>query len=152
MDLYYWLIMAWITYSGTRRTYWQRQQSAPSQCRLGCRFYRPWHVAPRLTTAQRNGISNPAPGLVIYNTSSQCLEVYLPQSGWNQAICDCVNPPSAAISSSQGSNLGLNQSSMFTATQPGNISSYQWAFSGVLRLLRWLPIRRCLGARREPIG
>jgi hypothetical protein len=87
-------------------------------------------LPPRLTTTQRNGISNPAPGLVIYNTSSQCLEVYLPQSGWNQALCDCPNPPSAAISSGQGTSLGLNQSSTFSASQPGNISSYQWNFQG----------------------
>jgi uncharacterized protein (TIGR02145 family) len=30
---------------------------------------------PRLTTAQRDGISSPATGLMLYNTSSRCLEV-----------------------------------------------------------------------------
>lgn len=36
---------------------------------------------PRLTTAQRNAISNPAPGLLIYNSDANVLQVY-DGSGW----------------------------------------------------------------------
>lgn len=33
-------------------------------------------LTPRLTTAQRNAISNPAEGLIIYNLTTHCLEFY----------------------------------------------------------------------------
>jgi hypothetical protein len=40
-------------------------------------------LPPRLTTAQRNAISNPAQGLTIYNTDLSCLEFYTGSaSGW----------------------------------------------------------------------
>jgi hypothetical protein len=33
-------------------------------------------LPPRMTTAQRNAISNPAQGLTIYNTDKKCLQWY----------------------------------------------------------------------------
>lgn len=44
-------------------------------------------LPPRLTTAQRNAISNPAEGLVIYNTDIRCIEFYSGVTfGWT---CPC---------------------------------------------------------------
>ncbi len=40
------------------------------------RYNREGLLYPRLTTAQRNAINNPAPGLTIFNTTSQCFEAY----------------------------------------------------------------------------
>src|SRR5690606_33716610 len=48
---------------------------------------------PRLTTAQRNAISVPANGLTIYNTTTNCLQVYFPMSGWKDVSCDCQSFP-----------------------------------------------------------
>jgi uncharacterized protein (TIGR02145 family) len=39
---------------------------------------------PQLTTAQRDVITSPAAGLVIYNTTTNCLNFYTP-SGWNES-------------------------------------------------------------------
>ena len=41
-------------------------------------------LPPRMTTAQRNAISNPATGLTIYNTDANCIQVYkgAANGGW----------------------------------------------------------------------
>ncbi|OXA85304.1 hypothetical protein B0A66_19880 [Flavobacterium hercynium] len=44
-------------------------------------------LPPRLTTAERDAISQPAEGLTIYNTTKKCLEWYL-TSGWYNACGD----------------------------------------------------------------
>ena len=54
-------------------------------------------LPPRLTTQQRDAISNPATGLVIYNSEVNCLEFYSgPPAGWitpcqSQVFPDCYN-------------------------------------------------------------
>jgi len=57
---------------------------------------------PRLSTAQRNAISNPATGLTIYNTDDNCVEVYkgagnggwfnLCSGGGSLAFTNCASP------------------------------------------------------------
>ena len=44
-------------------------------------------LPPRLTTAERDAIKNPAEGLTIFNTTKNCLEWYLP-TGWYNACGD----------------------------------------------------------------
>ncbi|OXA85301.1 hypothetical protein B0A66_19865, partial [Flavobacterium hercynium] len=44
-------------------------------------------LPPRLTTTERDAISNPAEGLTIFNTTKNCLEWYNP-SGWYNACGD----------------------------------------------------------------
>lgn len=46
-------------------------------------------LPPRLTTAQRNAISSPANGLIVFNTETNCMEYYRP-SGWYSM---CPLPP-----------------------------------------------------------
>jgi len=46
-------------------------------------------LPPRLTTAQRNAIQNPALGLTIMNTDNECLEYYR-SNGWTSV---CPQPP-----------------------------------------------------------
>jgi hypothetical protein len=41
-------------------------------------------LPPRMTFAERNAIVNPAPGLMIFNTTTQNLEIFTPQGGWFQ--------------------------------------------------------------------
>jgi hypothetical protein len=52
-------------------------------------------LPPRMTTAQRDAIATPALGLVIYNTSTNCLNFYV-GTGWNQS---CGQPLTAYVSS-----------------------------------------------------
>jgi hypothetical protein len=44
-------------------------------------------LPPRLTTAERDAIKNPAEGLTIFNSTKNCLEWYLP-TGWYTACGD----------------------------------------------------------------
>jgi hypothetical protein len=46
-------------------------------------------LLPRLTTQQRNSISNPATGLQIFNLTSKCVEMYF-GTGWHSLHCECV--------------------------------------------------------------
>jgi len=51
-------------------------------------------LPPRLTLQQRNAISNPATGLMIFNSTSDCLEIFIPAGGWQSIFCGCVPPQS----------------------------------------------------------
>ncbi len=42
----------------------------------------------RMTTAQRDSISNPAQSLLIFNTTSECFETYI-NNRWRQIWCNC---------------------------------------------------------------
>ena len=52
-------------------------------------------LMPRMTTIQRDAITTPATGLLIFNTTTNCLEMYVSGS-WNTVSCpaNCI-PPSA---------------------------------------------------------
>ena len=47
-------------------------------------------LPPRLTTAQRNAIANPALGLVIFNLDKDCLEFFTQNQGW---YSPCIGLP-----------------------------------------------------------
>ncbi|MFZ9699863.1 MAG: fibrinogen-like YCDxxxxGGGW domain-containing protein [Flavobacteriales bacterium] len=81
-------------------------------------------LQPRLTTAQRNGIANPASGLSIYNTSTNCLEAYFPQFGWKKIACDCPPGPANLILVPNPINAG--SAVTFSSAMLG--SSYAWSF------------------------
>lgn len=83
-------------------------------------------LLPRMTTTQRNAILNPASGLSIYNLTTNCIQVYMPQSGWRDWICDCQNPPSSAFNVPNSISQGVAAS--FTATTNGMV--YSWTFQG----------------------
>ena len=46
-------------------------------------------LLPRMDATQRDNIANPANGLMLYNTSDNCLEIYFPIQGWTTIACDC---------------------------------------------------------------
>ncbi len=48
-------------------------------------------LPPRLTTTQRNAITNPAIGLQIYNTTSDCLEIFAKER-WQSIYCATAAP------------------------------------------------------------
>ena len=53
-------------------------------------------LPPRLTTAERDAIVSPAVGLVIYNTTTNCLNFYI-GSGWNET-CGTASLPLGVVS------------------------------------------------------
>ena len=53
-------------------------------------------LPPRMTMAQRGAIASPAVGLVIYNTTTNCLNFYI-GSGWNET-CGTASLPLGIIS------------------------------------------------------
>ena len=81
-------------------------------------------LPPRLTTNQRNSILNPADGLLVFNVTTNCLQ--MATSGiWFDIRCQCTSLPNPSFS---GSNQGTtNQSISFTATV-GQGLSYAWTF------------------------
>ena len=78
-------------------------------------------LVPRLTTTQRNAIAHPAPGLTIYNTVTNCFNLWVGNT-WKQICGDCdFNNPVVANNGPlcPGSNLVLSAS-----TIPGG--AYSW--------------------------
>lgn len=77
-------------------------------------------LIPRLSEAQRNAIVNPAAGLLIFNTTSQCMNMYN-GSGWRQSCFDC---PFQLVAGSgpaicEGGTINLTANTLVGAT-------YQW--------------------------
>ncbi|MFN3588807.1 MAG: hypothetical protein ACK4UP_05450 [Spirosomataceae bacterium] len=60
-------------------------------------------LIPRLTEVQRNAISNPANGLLIFNTTSNCINLYL-SSGWRN-MCG-TNEKNITLDCSSINNIG----------------------------------------------
>lgn len=85
-------------------------------------------LMPRLSTTQRNAIVGPAQGLMLFNTTTQCVEVYFTGAGWLPVRCTCINPPDAGFSFSP-SSTGINSNVTFTPNSVGNFT-YQWTFQG----------------------
>ncbi|TVR80270.1 MAG: hypothetical protein EA412_04995 [Chitinophagaceae bacterium] len=87
-------------------------------------------LPPRMTEAQRNMISAPARGLVIFNTTTNCTNIYS-SSGWYEICGDCTPlPPDADAGPNQqyvpGTSFtldGNNPGSGFTGTW-----SVPWSF------------------------
>jgi len=52
-------------------------------------------LLPRMTTTERNNISSPAQSLLIFNTTTLCLEIYI-NNIWQSIYCTC-NLPSSPI-------------------------------------------------------
>ena len=58
-------------------------------------------LPPRLTTTQRNAITNPATGLTIYNTTLNCME-YFNGTGWLNHCTGAITAPTGGNASSGG--------------------------------------------------
>ncbi len=85
-------------------------------------------LPPRMTTTERDAISTPADGLVIFNTTTNCLEFYA-AGYWHQTcgspdVPTVVNPSTSEIWMDR--NLGASQiaTSSTDATAYGDL--YQW--------------------------
>ncbi len=85
-------------------------------------------LIPRLTFAQEQAIVSPANGLMVFNTTSQCLDVYT-GGAWQSIYCGCPNlDVLQAISGNTPVCAGTNQ----TYSVPGitGAATYTWTVSG----------------------
>jgi len=78
-------------------------------------------LPPRMTAAERNEIPSPAEGLVVYNTTENCLNFYN-GTGW-VSICDgsVTIPPDPLNSPPEGSN---NSQMVYSSIQQTTDGSY----------------------------
>src|SRR5436189_4716923 len=77
----------------------------------------------RMTETERNAIINPAEGLLIYNTTSKCINIWL-GSTWKKLCgdCDFTNPvPGNNGPLCEGGTL------LLTSTSVGNGATFQWS-------------------------
>lgn len=75
-------------------------------------------LSPRMTTAQRNAIPNPAPGLQIYNTDVNCLQFY---NGGQWICAGCIPAsPTAALPILSGQQIVWNWNAVQDA------EGYKW--------------------------
>ncbi|MEI6766291.1 MAG: hypothetical protein WCM76_11665 [Bacteroidota bacterium] len=87
-------------------------------------------LVSRMTTAQRNAIVNPARGLMIYNTDSDCFNFYK-NNQWYEWCGNCIMPSSPVAGSNSpvcsGSNIQLTatnvQNAVYSWTGPNGFSS-----------------------------
>ncbi len=78
-------------------------------------------LTPRLTTAQRNALQNPAQGLLIYNTTIKCFEVF-GGTFWNSFGCECGAIPGSISPTVSTACAGLTA----TFTTSGFNGQLQW--------------------------
>jgi hypothetical protein len=77
-------------------------------------------LIPRLTDAQRNAIVNPATGLLIFNTTTKCMNMYT-GTAWKQSCFDCtfLLVPGPVSATCESDTLKLTANTILGAT-------YQW--------------------------
>ena len=80
-------------------------------------------LLPRMTTAQRNAISNPAQSLIIYNLTTKCVEIY-ESNQWQAIWCDCIG--FSVTASASPATICSGSSSTLTAS---GASTYSWSHS-----------------------
>lgn len=87
-------------------------------------------LLPRLSTAQRNAILSPSPGLMIYNSSNECMEVYH-ATGWKAFSCSCSAAPPTPQSILGPTQVCAQQTAVqyYVAPVPG-ASTYTWSVTG----------------------
>lgn len=83
-------------------------------------------LLPRLTTAQRNAIVSPATGLMIVNTTTECVEVYF-NNGWKTVECSCTQAPPqpGSITGTSGFCAGQN-GVMYSVSPVAGAGQYTW--------------------------
>jgi uncharacterized protein (TIGR02145 family) len=65
-------------------------------------------LIPRMTTAQRNAIANPAQSLLIYNLTTKCLEIY-DDGAWQQIWCSFTCGDNLTVTHTAGDVAPVNK-------------------------------------------
>ena len=97
-----------------------------SSAALDVNFSNKGVLFPRLTTAQRNSIANPAQSLMIFNTNTNCFETFILGS-WQNIFCGCGGPPATPGNISGSSTACVSQSGVvYTISADSGATSYTW--------------------------
>ncbi|MCC6599608.1 MAG: hypothetical protein IT223_02925, partial [Crocinitomicaceae bacterium] len=84
-------------------------------------------LMPRMTTAERNQIQSPANGLMIWNTSSNCLDVYVVNT-WQSLTCGCSEPPeSPMLMNGSASVCAGSANNVYSINPVEGATAYIWA-------------------------
>jgi hypothetical protein len=83
-------------------------------------------LIPRMTTSERNAIASPAQGLQIFNTSTECLEIYI-TGAWLSIKCRCTSYPNAGFTVNPTSPSFGNAATVTANFQSG---THSWSFPG----------------------
>lgn len=83
-------------------------------------------LPPRMTAAQMNAIASPAIGLLVLNSTTNCLE-YWSGLAWQNVVCPCLGPPSTP-GSITGSTTACESSTgnIYSISAVAGASSYTW--------------------------
>jgi len=82
-------------------------------------------LPPRMTTAQMNAISTPAAGLIVYNSTNNCLELYT--NAWQPIYCVCSGPPAAAATPSGPATFCPATTATYTVAAIPGATYYTWS-------------------------
>jgi len=85
-------------------------------------------LIPRLTTVQRNAISSPAASLIIYNTDTDCLEMFFASGQWKSVQCACIAPPPAPQQVSGPLTACTGAVATYSTPLLPDAASYVWTF------------------------
>ncbi len=84
-------------------------------------------LIPRLTTTQRNAISSPTEGLMIFNTTTKCFEAYV-LNAWNTSTCPGCVVPAVPGSVSGSSSVCTDASGVtYSISAVSGASTYSWS-------------------------
>ncbi|NDB36338.1 MAG: hypothetical protein EB023_13595, partial [Flavobacteriia bacterium] len=102
-------------------------------------------LPPRMSTVQRNAIASPALGLVIFNTTTNCLNFFA-GNGWNEACgslvntgllntLNCAGATTTGTLTSGSSANGVSTAISYTGGNAGTYSAQNIASTGVSGLI-----------------
>ncbi len=83
-------------------------------------------LPPRMTAVQMNAIATPATGLVVLNTTTNCLEYYT-STVWQNIVCPCTGPPATpGIISGTATPCASSAGNVYTIVAVPSATSYNW--------------------------
>lgn len=84
-------------------------------------------LPPRMNQSQRDNISTPADGLIIFNTTNDCVEAFI-QGAWKSFACACTAAPGTPGAISGPSSVCPNQTNVgYSVANDPNATSYLWS-------------------------
>ncbi|NTW31025.1 MAG: hypothetical protein HGB12_00045 [Bacteroidetes bacterium] len=87
-------------------------------------------LIPRMTTTQRDLITSPAAGLIIFNITTNCFEAYV-NGAWNTVSCPaaCTPPTQPSIITGLNSVCQSQSNVSYSVTNVSGVT-YTWTYSG----------------------